>query len=135
RVRSRSHERGEARAAHPPHLRGVGRSTPPRGGGSRIAGGPARGVRSPAMTAIPSVAFARAARRIDTLADEDLPARTLLDRVSAELRAAMPIDALFMAATDPQTGLAMGAGVAHDMPQTVCRPFWEYEFEVPDFNK
>ena len=87
------------------------------------------------MTAIPSVAFKRAARRIDALADEELPARALLDRVSHELRTAMPIDALFMAATDPQTGLAMGAGVAHDMPQTVCRPFWEYEFEVPDFNK
>jgi hypothetical protein len=21
------------------------------------------------------------------------------------------------------------------MPQTVCSPFWEYEFEVPDYNK
>ncbi len=84
------------------------------------------------MTASP---FARAARRIDALAGEQLPARPLLDAISAELRAAMPIDALFMAATDPQTGLAMGAGVVHDMPQTVCRPFWEYEFEVPDFNK
>lgn len=53
----------------------------------------------------------------------------------AELRGAVPIDALFMASADPQTGLAMGADVVHDMPQTVCRPFWEYEFEVPDFNK
>ena len=51
------------------------------------------------------------------------------------MRAAMPIDALILAATDPDTMLGLGAGVVHDMPQTVCAPFWEYEFEVPDFNK
>jgi DNA-binding CsgD family transcriptional regulator len=47
----------------------------------------------------------------------------------------MPVDALLMAATDPDTLLGLGAGVVHDMPHTVCAPFWEYEFEVPDFNK
>ena len=77
----------------------------------------------------------RAVRRIDALAAERLPAQRLIERVAEELREAMPVDALVMAATDPDTLLGLGAGVAHGMPATVCRPFWEYEFEVPDFNK
>lgn len=84
------------------------------------------------MTAFP---LARAARRIDALAAEALTAQQLLEAVATELRAAVPIDALVMAATDPDTMLALGAGVAQDMPRTVCAPFWEYEFEVPDYNK
>ena len=79
--------------------------------------------------------LARAARRIDSLAAQALPAQQLIEGVADELRAAMPVDALFLAATDPDTMLGLGAGVVHDMPQTVCAPFWEYEFEVPDFNK
>src|SRR4051795_144890 len=82
-----------------------------------------------------SLRFARAVRRIDTLAAEQLPTQRLIEAVADELRAAMPVDALVLAATDPDTLLGLGAGVVHGMPQTVCRPFWEYEFEVPDFNK
>jgi DNA-binding NarL/FixJ family response regulator len=77
----------------------------------------------------------RAARRIDALAAERQPGQQLIERVAEELRAAMPVDALVMAATDPDTLLGLGAGVVHGMPHTVCAPFWEYEFEVPDFNK
>src|SRR5919198_5578375 len=87
------------------------------------------------MPSIASRELARAARRIDTLAAEQLPTQRLVERVADELRAAMPVDALVMAATDPDTLLGLGAGVAHGMPDTVCAPFWEYEFEVPDFNK
>src|SRR3954452_1455590 len=79
--------------------------------------------------------LARAARRIDALGAERLPTQHLVERVANELQAAMPIDALVLAATDPDTLLALGAGVVHGMPATVCHPFWEYEFEVPDFNK
>ena len=79
--------------------------------------------------------FARATYRIDALAAERLPTQPLLERVAEELRAAMAVDGMFMAATDPDTMLGLGAGVAHGMPHTVCSPFWEYEFEVPDFNK
>jgi DNA-binding CsgD family transcriptional regulator len=79
--------------------------------------------------------FAGAIRRIDALADEQLPTQPLIEAVAGELRAAMPIDALVLAATDPDTLLGLGAGVVHDMPSSVCGPFWEYEFEVPDFNK
>src|SRR3954447_9713003 len=77
----------------------------------------------------------RAVRRIDALASERLSAQALVEGVAEELRAAMPVDGLFLAATDPDTLLGLGAGVVHDMPATVCGPFWEYEFEVPDFNK
>jgi DNA-binding CsgD family transcriptional regulator len=79
--------------------------------------------------------LARAVRRIDAVAAEQLPTQLLIEGVAAELRAAMPVDALIIAATDPDTLLGLGAGVAHGMPHTVCGPFWEYEFEVPDFNK
>jgi DNA-binding CsgD family transcriptional regulator len=87
------------------------------------------------MPATASRALARAARRIDALAAERLPTQLLVERVAEALRAAMPVDALVLAATDPDTLLALGAGVVHGMPATVCHPFWEYEFEVPDFNK
>jgi DNA-binding CsgD family transcriptional regulator len=87
------------------------------------------------MPSTASRELARAARRIDALAAEELPTQRLVERVADELRAAMPVDALVLAATDPDTLLGMGAGVAHGMPRSVCHPFWEYEFEVPDFNK
>jgi DNA-binding CsgD family transcriptional regulator len=79
--------------------------------------------------------LARAVRRIDALADAGLPSQELIEGVAHALRTAMPVDALVMGATDPDTLLGMGAGVAHGMPRSVCHPFWEYEFEVPDFNK
>src|SRR5262245_34648490 len=79
--------------------------------------------------------LARAVQRIDALAADRLPTQRLIEGVADELHAAMPVDALVMAATDPDTLLGLGAGVVRGMPHTVCAPFWEYEFEVPDFNK
>ena len=87
------------------------------------------------MPSTASRELARAARRIDALAAEDLPTQRLVEGVAEELRAAIPVDALVLAATDPDTLLALGAGVVQGMPSAVCHPFWEYEFEVPDFNK
>jgi DNA-binding CsgD family transcriptional regulator len=87
------------------------------------------------MASSASRELARATRRIEALAAERLPTQRLVERVAAELRAAMPVDALVLAATDPDTMLGLGAGVVHGMPANVCAPFWEYEFEVPDFNK
>jgi DNA-binding CsgD family transcriptional regulator len=87
------------------------------------------------MPSIASGKLGRAVRRIDVLAAERLPTQQLIEGVAQELRTAMPIDALVLAATDPDTMLGLGAGVVHGMPHTVCWPFWEYEFEVPDFNK
>src|SRR5690349_4018784 len=79
--------------------------------------------------------LARAVRRIDGLAAEPLEAQPLIEGVVDELCAAMPVDAVVMVATDPDTLLGLGGGVARGMPASVCAPFWEYEFEVPDFNK
>ena len=87
------------------------------------------------MPSTASRELAGAARRIDLLAAERLPTQCLVERVADELRRAMPVDALVLAATDPDTLLALGAGVVQGMPKSVCRPFWEYEFEVPDYNK
>jgi hypothetical protein len=87
------------------------------------------------MSSSASLSLARAARRIDALAADQLPAQPLVEGVAEELRTAMAVDGLVMAATDPDTLLCLGAGVVHGMPQSVCAPFWEYEFEVPDFNK
>ena len=87
------------------------------------------------MSASATRDLARAVTRIDALAAEQLPTQRLIEGLAEELRAAVPVDALVMAATDPDTLLGLGAGVVDGMPHTVCRPFWEYEFEVPDFNK
>jgi DNA-binding CsgD family transcriptional regulator len=87
------------------------------------------------MSSSTSGHLAQAVRRIEALATEQLSSQILIERVAAEIRRAMPVDALLMAATDPDTLLGLGAGVVHDIPHTVCAPFWEYEFEVPDFNK
>src|SRR3954468_3232657 len=87
------------------------------------------------MPSTASRELARAAPRIDSPAAERLPTQRLVEHVADELRAAMPVDALFAAATDPDTRVPLGAGVVRAMPAAVCHPFWEYEFEVPDFNK
>ena len=74
-------------------------------------------------------------RRIESLAAQQLPTQRLIESVADELRDAMEVDSLFMAATDPDTLLGLGAGVVRGLPGSACAPFWEYEFEVPDFNK
>jgi DNA-binding CsgD family transcriptional regulator len=84
---------------------------------------------------MPSSHLAGAVRRIESLAEQRLPTQCLIEAVAGELHTALPVDALVLAATDPDTLLGLGAGVVHGMPPTVCAPFWEYEFEVPDFNK
>src|SRR3954454_15080303 len=79
--------------------------------------------------------FPRAVRRIESTVAQDLPTQPLIEALAEELRETLAVDALVLAGTDPHTGLAFGAGVVHGMPPSTCAPFWEYEFEVPDFNK
>jgi DNA-binding CsgD family transcriptional regulator len=78
---------------------------------------------------------AGAADRIEAACDAGLPTQELLERVAAELARALRAEGLFVAATDPDTTLAMGVGAVRALPETLCRTFWEYEFEVPDYNK
>jgi DNA-binding CsgD family transcriptional regulator len=80
-------------------------------------------------------AATRAAERIAELCAAGLPAQQLIEGVAERIRDAIPMDGMFLAATDPETMLALGPGVVHEMPDTVCEPFWAFEFEVPDYNK
>ncbi|MBI5103798.1 MAG: helix-turn-helix transcriptional regulator [Solirubrobacterales bacterium] len=76
-----------------------------------------------------------AVARVEALCEAGLPAQPLIERLAEELKRAVRTDGFFIAATDPYTLLGLGAGIVHDMPGTVCQPFWSLEFEVPDYNK
>jgi DNA-binding CsgD family transcriptional regulator len=122
-----------ARPANPSPLGSHGRLTPLRCGVVRIPGTPARPYRPAMPTRLkPSK---RSVERIEELCGSGLAAQELIAAVADELCAALPHDAIFLGAIDPETMLAIGAGVVRGLPDTVCAPFWEYEFEVPDFNK
>jgi DNA-binding CsgD family transcriptional regulator len=71
---------------------------------------------------------------IESLAHEGLGAQAFLEGVHERLDRAVPSDGVFIAAADPDSGLAMGAGVA-TVPHEICAPFWEHEFLVPDYSK
>lgn len=75
-----------------------------------------------------------ATERIARACDGGLPAQELLETVSAELARSLRADALFVAATDPDTTLALGVGAVRALPETLCQTFWQHEFEVPDYN-
>ncbi len=78
----------------------------------------------------------RAAERIDRLTScAGTPAQEIVEGVAEELLRVVNADSYFVCAADPHTLLAQSAGVVRGMPEVVCAPFWEYEFEVPDFNK
>jgi DNA-binding CsgD family transcriptional regulator len=77
----------------------------------------------------------RAVERIGALCSAGLPAQELIEGVAQHVGDALAADGLFMAATDPDTLLGIGAGLAQGMPDAVCQPFWAFEFEVPDYNK
>jgi len=78
---------------------------------------------------------ARAAERIDRLTGGGASAQEVVEGVAEELLRVIGADSYFVCAADPHTLLAQSAGVVRGMPEEVCAPFWEYEFEVPDFNK
>lgn len=59
----------------------------------------------------------------------------LIESVAKLLDQALGVDAVFLSATDPETLLPIGAGYANSLPQTICNPFWDQEFQVPDVHK
>ena len=75
------------------------------------------------------------ARRIERACDAGLPAQELLETVSEALSGALRAEGLFVAATDPDTTLSLGVGAVRALPEELCQTFWQYEFEVPDYNK
>lgn len=73
--------------------------------------------------------------RIDALCSGGLESSALLEEVTEVIASVIPHEAMFIAATDPETMLGLGAGFVRKMPEEMCEPFWAYEFEVPDFAK
>ena len=78
---------------------------------------------------------ASALEAIETLAGAGLPAGELLVEASRRIDRVVPSDGHFLAATDPQTTLCIGAGVVMELPEDQCAPTWDYEFLVPDYLK
>jgi DNA-binding CsgD family transcriptional regulator len=72
---------------------------------------------------------------IEQLAAAGLPAQQLLEEAGRHIDEVVPSDGTFLAATDPQTTLSIGAGFVRDLPEDLCAPTWEYEFLVPDYLK
>ena len=72
--------------------------------------------------------------KVEELSRAGLGAQEFLEEVAEVVERAVPADSFFYAATDPDSGLAMGAGTT-TLPHEVCAPFWDYEFFVPDFTK
>jgi DNA-binding CsgD family transcriptional regulator len=72
---------------------------------------------------------------IDTLARTGLSAQELLVEAARRIEPVVPSDGFFLAATDPQTTLCIGAGLVQDLPKDMCEPTWNYEFLVPDYLK
>jgi len=87
---------------------------------------------------VPTAALRHADRALDaleTLAGAGLSAQRLLEEATRRIDQVVPCDGYFLAATDPQTTLSLGAGVVRDLPIELCAPTWDYEFLVPDVLK
>ena len=72
---------------------------------------------------------------IDRIADQGLSAQELLEQAAPRIARVVQTDGYFMAATDPETTLAIGTGIVRDLPADQCQPHWDYEFLVPDYLK
>jgi DNA-binding CsgD family transcriptional regulator len=72
---------------------------------------------------------------IERLATEDLSTQKTVEEIVHRIVGVIETDAFFAGATDPDTGLCLGAGMAYNLAEGVCHPFWEHEFLIPDYNK
>jgi DNA-binding CsgD family transcriptional regulator len=72
---------------------------------------------------------------IERLGSEDLSTQRTIEAIVHRITGVIETDAFFAGATDPDTGLCLGAGMAYNLAQGVCHPFWEHEFLIPDYNK
>ncbi len=66
---------------------------------------------------------------------EDLSTQQVIEEIVRRVAGVIQTDAFFAGATDPDTGLCLGAGMAYNLADGVCHPFWEHEFLIPDYNK
>ena len=72
---------------------------------------------------------------IERLGSEDLSSQRTIEEVVHRIVGVIETDAFFAGATDPDTGLCLGAGMVYNLAEEVCHPFWEHEFLIPDYNK
>jgi DNA-binding CsgD family transcriptional regulator len=72
---------------------------------------------------------------IERLATVDLSAQAVLEAFVTRVTGIIDTDAFFAGATDPDTGLCLGAGMVFNYDENICHPFWEHEYLIPDFNK
>jgi DNA-binding CsgD family transcriptional regulator len=72
---------------------------------------------------------------LERLASEGRSAQELLEQSAVRIDRVVPTDGYFLAATDPETTLAIGTGLVRDLPADQCQPHWDYEFLVPDYLK
>jgi DNA-binding CsgD family transcriptional regulator len=78
---------------------------------------------------------ASALESIEHLGTQELSAQAVVEQVVHRIAQVVEVDAFYAGATDPDTGLSLGAGTVYDYDHAVCNPFWEHEFLIPDFNK
>jgi DNA-binding CsgD family transcriptional regulator len=72
---------------------------------------------------------------LERLAGEGLSAQALLEQFADRIDRVVPTDGYFLAATDPETSLAIGTGLVRELPADQCQSHWDYEFLVPDYLK
>src|SRR4051812_761445 len=72
---------------------------------------------------------------LERLANEGRSAQDLLEQAALRIDRVVPTDGYFLAATDPETTLAIGTGLIRELPADQCQPHWDYEFLVPDYMK
>jgi DNA-binding CsgD family transcriptional regulator len=82
-----------------------------------------------------SIRAVAALEAIERLGAEDLSTQHVVEEIVHRITSVIETDAFFAGATDPDTGLCLGAGMAYNLADGVCHPFWEHEFLIPDYNK
>src|ERR687893_132262 len=98
-----------------------------------MAGVSGRGYRDAVVTSLRAPESTLQA--LEELAGSGLTAQKLLEEAAERIHRVVPSDGYFLGATDPETTLSIGAGVARDLPLDMCQPTWDYEFMVPDYLK
>jgi DNA-binding CsgD family transcriptional regulator len=82
-----------------------------------------------------STRAAAALEAIEHLATQDLSTQQVIEELAHRIAQVIPVDGFFAGATDPDTGMCLGAGMVYSYTPEICHPFWEHEYLIPDFNK
>src|SRR5262249_5103667 len=108
---------------------------------SPTCGGQARGnvaarrARDSGAMPLPSTKAVAALEAIEHLGSRELGAQQLVEEIVDRIVGVVAVDGVFAGATQPATGLCLVAGEVYNYASDVCKPFWECEFLIPDFNK